>query len=197
MVKKADGSFTDLTWQEALETAAAKLQSVKGEEIQGVIGQFSDVETIVAFKDLLNRLNCDNLDVRSNAPHFNADFRSSYLMNSLVTGIDETDLLILVGTNPKTECPVLNARIRKAVMVNGLEVAVIGAANNLQLNYRHLGNSAKTLKDLADGTHPYSAKLAKANLPMVIVGSETLARSDGGAIMNLVNELAAKTNIHN
>jgi len=118
-------------------------------------------------------------------------------MNSLVTGIDETDLLILVGTNPKTECPVLNARIRKAVMVNGLEVAVIGAANNLQLNYRHLGNSAKTLKDLADGTHPYSAKLAKANLPMVIVGSETLARSDGGAIMNLVNELAAKTNIHN
>jgi len=118
-------------------------------------------------------------------------------MNSLVTGIDETDLLILVGTNPKTECPVLNARIRKAVMVNGLEVAVIGAANNLQLNYRHLGNSAKTLKDLADGTHPYSAKLAKANLPMVIVGSETLARSAGGAIMNLVNELAAKTNIHN
>jgi len=118
-------------------------------------------------------------------------------MNSMVTGIDETDLLILVGTNPKTECPVLNARIRKAVMVNGLEVVVIGAANNLQLNYRHLGNSAKTLKDLVDGTHPYSARLAKANLPMVIVGSETLARSDGGAIMNLVNELAAKTKIHN
>jgi len=96
-----------------------------------MIGQFSDVETIVAFKDLLNRLNCDNLDVRSIAPHFNADFRSSYLMNSMVTGIDETDLLILVGTNPKTECPVLNARIRKAIMVNGLEVVVIGAANNL------------------------------------------------------------------
>ena len=150
-----------------------------------MIGQFSDVETIVAFKDLLNRLNCDNLDVRSNAPHFNADFRSSYLMNSMVTGIDETDLLILVGTNPKTECPVLNARIRKAIMVNGLEVVVIGAANNLQYNYRHLGNSAKTLKELADGTHPYSERLAKANLPMVIVGSETLTRSDGSATTKL------------
>jgi NADH dehydrogenase/NADH:ubiquinone oxidoreductase subunit G len=62
-------------------------------------------------------------------------------MNSQVVGIDETDLLILVGTNPKTECPVLNARIRKSIMVNGLEVAVIGSMNNLGYNYRHLGNS--------------------------------------------------------
>jgi len=117
---------------------------------------------MVAFKDLLNRLNCDNLDVRSNAPHMNADLRSSYLMNSMVTGVDETDLLIMVGCNPKYECPVLNARIRKAIMVNGLEVAVIGSANNHGYNYRHLGNSAQTLKELADGTHPYSARLAEA-----------------------------------
>lgn len=103
------------------------------------------MESIVAFKDLLNRLNCDNIDVRSNAPHFNADLRPSYLMNSTIVGVDETDLLILVGTNPKMECPVLNARIRKAIMVNGLEVAVIGPANNFAYNYRHLGNSLKTL----------------------------------------------------
>jgi NADH dehydrogenase (ubiquinone) Fe-S protein 1 len=151
----------------------------------------------VAFKDLLNRLNCDNLDVRSNAPHLNADLRSSYLMNSQVMGIDDTDLLIMVGTNPKTENPVLNARIRKAIMVNGLEVAVIGPANNFAYNYRHLGNTLNTLKELADGTHPYSEKLANAQLPMIMVGSETLTRSDGKSIMNLINELAEKTNITN
>ena len=89
----------------------------------------------------MNRLNCDNLDVRSNSPSLNADFRQQYLMNSKIQGIDETDLLILVGTNPKTENPVLNARIRKAVSINGLEVAVIGPANNLTYNYSHLGNS--------------------------------------------------------
>ena len=100
---------------------------------------------MVAFKDLLNRLNSDNIDVRSNAPNLDADFRGQYLMNSHIAGIDETDLLILVGTNPKTECPVLNARIRKAVMVNGLDVAVIGPGNNLTYNYSHLGNSVKTL----------------------------------------------------
>ncbi len=66
-------------------------------------------------------------------------------MNSRIVGIDETDLLIFIGTNPKTENPVLNARIRKAVNVNGLDVAVIGPANNLTYNYDHLGNSLKTL----------------------------------------------------
>jgi NADH dehydrogenase (ubiquinone) Fe-S protein 1 len=89
----------------------------------------------------LNRLNCDHIDTRSNAPNLNADFRAQYLFNSRVTGVDETDLVILVGTNPKTECPVLNARIRKSEMNNGLEVAVIGPANNLAYNYKHLGNT--------------------------------------------------------
>ena len=151
----------------------------------------------MAFKDLLNRLNCDNIDVRSNQADYSADFRSQYLMNSQIIGIDETDLLILVGTNPKIECPVLNARIRKAVGVNGLEVAMIGPANNLTYNYKHLGNTAKTLKDLADGTHPYCERIAEAELPMIVVGSETLTRSDGPAIQNYINKIAESTNVMN
>ena len=106
-----------------------------------------------------------------------------------MVGIDETDLLIMVGTNPKTENPVLYARIRKAIMVNGLEVAVIGPANNFAYNYRHIGNSLQTLKDIADGTHPYCEKINQAELPMILVGSDTLARADGQAIMNLINEI--------
>lgn len=78
------------------------------------------MESIQAFKDVLNRLNCDQVDVRASSPHLNADFRNQYLMNSRVTGIDETDMLILVGTNPKAENPVLNARIKRAVDMNGL-----------------------------------------------------------------------------
>ena len=155
------------------------------------------MESVVAFKDLLNRLNCENLDVRSNQAELSADFRSQYLMNSRIVGIDETDLLIQVGTNPKTENPVLNARIRKANIVNGLEIAVIGPANNLTYDYTHLGNSLQTLKELADGTHPFCERLAQAELPMLIVGNETLAREDGASIQNLINELASKTNLIN
>lgn len=101
---------------------------------------------MVAFKDLLNKLNCENVDVRESVPYFNADFRNQYLMNSRITGIDETDLLVLVGCNPKYENPVLNARIKKAVAVNGLEVVVIGSAPQLPYNYTHLGNSTDTLQ---------------------------------------------------
>ena len=197
MSRKADGSFAELNWEEAMSVAAKKLTSVSGDQIQGMIGQFQDVESIVAFKDLLNRLNCDNIDVRSNGPEMSADFRSQYLMNSRITGIDETDLLILVGTNPKTENPVLNARIRKAVMLNGLEVAVIGPASNLGYNYTHLGSSLSSLKELADESHPYFQKLQDATLPMILTGSETLTRSDAKTTQNLVNELAGKTNLIN
>jgi NADH dehydrogenase (ubiquinone) Fe-S protein 1 len=118
-------------------------------------------------------------------------------MNSRITGIDETDLIIFVGTNPKTENPVLNARIRKAVTVNGLDIAVIGPANNMTYNYTHLGNSLRTLQELADGTHPFCERLAQAELPMIVVGNETLGRTDGKAIQTLINELASKTNLIN
>lgn len=195
MARKDDGSFAELTWEEAMKMAAQKLTSVPGDQIQGKIGKFADIESIMAYKDLMNRLNCENLDVRQNAPYFNADFRNQYLMNSRVTGIDETDLLILVGCNPKLENPVLNARIKKAVMVNGLEVAVIGSAPNVPFNYIHLGNTTDTLKQLADGSHPFSQRLKDADLPMILVSSLTLERTDSQAIMNSINKLQDGTNL--
>ena len=187
MQRNKDGSFSELTWEEAMSLAAKKLSEVSGDEIQGKIGQFADIETIQAYKDLMHRVNSDNLDVRANAPYFNADFRNQYLMNSRVTGIDETDLLLLVGCNPKYENPVLNARIKKAVSVNGLEVAVLGSAPHHPYEYTHIGTSTETLKQLADGTHPFSAKLQAADLPMVLVSSHALERSDSKGVMNYIN----------
>jgi len=81
-------------------------------------------------------------------------------MNSHVTGLDDTDFLLLVGCNPKIECPVINARIRKNVLVNGLEVGVVGPANNLSYNYHHIGSSTQVLKEIAEGTHPFCDRLA-------------------------------------
>lgn len=145
----------------------------------------------------MNRVNSENIDVRANSPYFNADFRNQYLMNSRVDGIDTTDMLVLVGVNPKLENPVLNARIRKAVAVNGLEVFVIGSAPQLSYNYTHLGNSTETLKQLAEGTHPFSEKFKTADLPMVLTSALTLERSDGPAIMNYINMLKEGSNMIN
>jgi NADH dehydrogenase (ubiquinone) Fe-S protein 1 len=197
MARKDDGSFAELTWEEAMKMAAEKLSAVKGDEIQGKIGQHADLETIQAFKDLMNRLDSENVDIRSNSPYINADFRNQSLMNSRVLGVEDTDLLVLVGCNPKSENPVLNARIKKAVSVNGLEVVVIGSAPQLPYNYLHLGNSIETLKQLAEGSHPFSERLKKADLPMVMVSSLSLERSDAPAMMNYVNQLSKVSNLIN
>ena len=118
-------------------------------------------------------------------------------MNSRVLGIEDTDLLLLVGCNPKFENPVLNARIKKAVSVNGLEVVVIGSAPQLPYNFLHLGNSIETLKQLADGSHPFSSKFKSAELPMVMVSSLSLERSDAPALMNYLNQLQKVSNVIN
>lgn len=118
-------------------------------------------------------------------------------MNSRITGVDETDLLILVGCNPKLEAPVLNARIRKASKLNGLDVALIGSASNLTYDYQHLGNTAQVIKDLAEGNHPFSERLSKAELPMILVSSTVLERTDGAAIMNYIYKLGETTNLIN
>jgi NADH dehydrogenase (ubiquinone) Fe-S protein 1 len=93
-----------------------------------------DVESVCALRDLIYRQGSDNLEVRTDAPKLSADFRSNYLMNSRVSGIDESDLLVIIGSNPRNDCPVLNARIRSYVN-KGLKVAVIGTAADLSYDY--------------------------------------------------------------
>lgn len=118
-------------------------------------------------------------------------------MNSRVSGIDDTDCLILVGCNPKSENPVLNARIKKAVAMNGLEVFVIGSAPQVPYEYTHLGNTTETLKQIAEGNHPFCERLAEAELPMLMTSSLTMERSDAEAITNSINTIAEKTNLIN
>lgn len=130
MRREADGQFTELSWREAFEIAAEKMSQVSGEDMSAIIGNFADVESVIALKDMLNRMNCDNFEIRSDAPKFNADLRSSYIMNSTIRGVEDSDMLLLVGVNPKTENPVFNARIMKAAR-EGMTVAVIGTPVDL------------------------------------------------------------------
>jgi Molybdopterin oxidoreductase len=74
---------------------------------------------------------------------------------------------------------------------------MIGSAPNLPYDYTHLGNTPQTLKDLAEGNHPFSAALAKAELPMILVSASTLERTDGAAIMNYICKLGETTNVIN
>ncbi|CAD8076494.1 unnamed protein product [Paramecium sonneborni] len=198
LARDAQGNFTDLYWPEAIQQAAKKLQSVKGEEIVGVIGEFADCESIVALKDLLNRFDSDNFEIRgTGVPQLDADFRANYLLNSRITGVEEADVLLLVGTNPKVESPLLNSRILRATRKNNLKVFLIGPANDLTYNYVHLGNNASILDEIANGSHPFAGRLKSAKLPMILTGAGVLERTDGNAIHNALKKIAQNSAVIN
>lgn len=192
MVKDEAGQLTPTTWEDALTRVAGALQSVQGSEVAAIAGGMADAEALVSLKDLLNRLNSENLCTEELFPMAGAgtDLRSNYLLNSRITGIEECDLLLLIGTNPRYEAPLFNARIRKSWLHNELRVAMVGHQVDLSFSYDHLGEETSVLSELANGTHPFCQVLSAAKRPVVVVGSSALQREDGAAILRTVSTIA-------
>lgn len=192
MVKDESGQLTPTTWEDALTRVAGALQSVQGSEVAAIVGGMADAEALVALKDLLNRLNSENLCTEELFPMAGAgtDLRSNYLLNSRIAGIEDCDLLLLVGTNPRYEAPLFNARIRKSWLHNELQIATVGHKVDLSYTYDHLGEDTSVLKQLANGTHAFCKVLSAAKRPVVVVGSGALQREDGVAILSAVSTIA-------
>lgn len=192
MVKDSTGNLVNTDWETALYAVADKLAGARGDQVAAIAGGFADAETLVSLKDLLNKLGSEALCTEEIFPMGAAgtDLRSNYLLNSSISGIEQADVVLLIGTNPRYEAPVLNARIRKSWLHNELRVAVLGAELDLTYTYDNLGNSAQVLEQLADGSHPFMSVLKKAERPMVIVGSGALQRADNLAVHSLVAKIA-------
>ncbi|NXQ51062.1 NDUS1 oxidoreductase, partial [Catharus fuscescens] len=192
MIKNEKGVFVYASWEDVLARVAGVLQAVEGKAIAAVVGGLVDAEALIALKDLLNRVNCDTLCTEEIFPTAGAgtDLRSNYLLNTKIAGVEEADVLLLVGTNPRFEAPLFNARIRKSWLHNDLKVALVGSPVNLTYTYEHLGESPQMLQDIASGKHPFSEVLNHAKKPMVVVGSAALQRDDGAAIHAAVSTIA-------
>ncbi|XP_059709255.1 NADH-ubiquinone oxidoreductase 75 kDa subunit, mitochondrial [Haemorhous mexicanus] len=195
MVKNEKGVFVYTSWEDVLPRVAGVLQSVEGKDIAAVVGGLVDAEALIALKDLLNRLNCDMLCTEEIFPTAGAgtDLRSNYLLNTRIAGVEEADVLLLVGTNPRFEAPLFNARIRKSWLHNDLQVALVGSPVDLTYRYEHLGESPQILQEIASGKHAFSKVLDNAKKPMVVVGSAALQRRDGAAILAAVSSIAQNT----
>lgn len=123
-------------------------------------------------------------------------FRTNYLLNSRIQGIEDADSILLVGVNPRTEAPVLNARILKATR-KGTKVYVLGAGSDLTYEYKHLGSSPEVLQQITDGSHPVCTELKNSKMPMVIVGRDVFVREDASSIMDSLKKLSIGNNVVN
>jgi NADH-quinone oxidoreductase subunit G len=185
---KRDGRLQPATWQDAFAAIAQRLRGVPGDRVGAVAGDLCDAESMVALKDLMASLGSVNLDCRQDGAKLDASRREFYLFNSTIAGIDAADAILLVGTNPRREAPILNARIRKRFVATAghLPVGLIGADAELTYRVTHLGNDASLL----GGAHDFMDVLRDAKQPMVIVGQGALARPDGAAVLAAAWRLA-------
>jgi NADH-quinone oxidoreductase subunit G len=141
-------------------------------------------------RELMVALGSPHLDCRQDGAALDPSCRAGYLFNSTIAGIERADALLLVGTNPRLEAPVLNARIRKRWLAGNFPVGIVGTAADLTYRSQHLGNGPKTLAEIADGRHPFAETLRNAKHPMLILGQGGLARPDGAAVLASARALA-------
>uniref|UniRef100_A0A8C9UZH1 NADH-ubiquinone oxidoreductase 75 kDa subunit, mitochondrial n=1 Tax=Scleropages formosus TaxID=113540 RepID=A0A8C9UZH1_SCLFO len=197
MVKDISGQLVPTSWEDVLTRVAGALQGAQGKDVAAIVGGLVDAEALIALKDLLNQLNSDNLCTEEVFPMAGAgtDLRSNYLLNTRISGIEEADLLLLVGTNPRYEAPLFSARVRKSWLHNDLQVALVGRKVDLSYTYEHLGESAQVLQEIVAGTHPFCKNLAQAKHPVVVLGSACLQRDDGAAVHSLVSTIAQNVRV--
>ena len=149
---------------------------------------------MVALKDLMAALGSPHVDCRQDGAKLEAGARAGYIFNPGIRGIDQADAILLVGTNPRVESPVLNARIRKRFLSGRCAIASIGPMADLTYAVERLGAGPATLRELVDGKVGFFDKLKGAKNPLIIIGMGALAREDGAAVLALTRELAEKLN---
>ena len=192
---RENGKLRPATWEAAFAAIADRVKATAPQKIGALAGDLADVESMLALKEMLAGLGSANLDCRVDGATFDASKRAFYLFNTTIAGIEEADALLIIGSNPRHEAPVLNARIRKRWLAGGFKVGLVGKAQELTYDYDHLDESPSVLQGLLDGTHPFAESLKAAKKPMVILGAGALARPDGAALQAAVWKLAAQFNM--
>ncbi|MGL4964498.1 MAG: NADH-quinone oxidoreductase subunit NuoG [Inquilinus sp.] len=187
---RRDGKLQPASWAEAFQAIADKAKGLDGKRMAAIAGDTVDAEAMVALKDLMASFGSPNLDCRQDGAKLPAGPRGAYLFNSGIAGIEQADVILLVGTNPRSEAAIVNARIRKRWLKNGLTVGVVGPDADLTYRTRHLGAGPETLAAIADGTDGFAEVLRNAKAPLLIVGQGALTREDGAQVLAACRRIA-------
>jgi NADH-quinone oxidoreductase subunit G len=189
------GKLVEVEWNEAFAAIRDRVERLPGTRIAALAGDLVDCEATLALKDLMTALGSPHLDCRQDGAALDPSCRASYLFNTTIAGVDRADACLLIGTNPRIEAPILQARLRKRWLQGGFKAASIGRASRLTFPATPLGPGSETLRELVDGRHDWAGILKAAKNPMLILGQGVLARKDGAAILDLARRLAETTNM--
>ena len=186
-VKYKNGKFDKASWKEVYNIISAKIKSTEGSKICGISGDLINMETLYIFKEFFNKLlNSKNLESRNNQVYLNSEKRENYLFNSSINGIEESDFIFLIGTNPRFEATILNTRIRKAYLKNKTKIISLNNVGDLTYPYKYLEGNTEIIKEITEDKHLVSEKIKEANKPIIIIGQSALSSKSGKYIFESI-----------
>ncbi len=194
---KKNNKLQKSTWDEAINLLVDKIHSVKPNEIAGHIGDMINMENALSFKKFFKTLKSENLEFREKNFYINSDEKMNYIFNSSIAGIENADLILLVGTNPRHEASILNARIRKTFVQKKIPIFSIGDPGDLTYEYEIIGENTEDIKKIVNKEHNFSQKLLSAKKPIIIIGESALELKSGGYIFEEFKKFLIKNNLTN
>ena len=192
---KSNGIFKKSNWTDALDIIKKKIKTTTSEKIIGFTGDLTNMETLFAVKEFFEKkIKSNYLESRTRNSYVNLNNRKNYIFNSSINGIEESDLIILLGTNPRFEATMLNARIRKSYLSGGTVIYSFNDLGDITYPYQVLKNTTKTISDIFNDKHELSNKIINAKKPLIIIGQSVLNLNSGGYIMEGFKEYLTKKN---
>ncbi|MFK8040467.1 MAG: NADH-quinone oxidoreductase subunit NuoG [Rickettsiaceae bacterium] len=192
---RKNGKLIKTSWQEALETIKQRISTLEGNQIAAIAGKLVPVEPMFLLKNLLKILNCDNITANQFNYVIDCKSRGNYLFNTEIANINQSDLCLLIGSNPRHTAPIINTKIGQAQRSGSMHVARIGESNDQTYKIQELGHSPDLLESILNEKHAFSKQLKEAKKPMIIIGDGLYSRKDAKALFNIIYKIVDKYNI--
>ena len=194
---KKENKLQKSSWDETINLLVEKIQSFKPEEIAGHIGDMVNMETALGFKKLFKIFKSKNIEFREKNFYINPSEKMNYIFNSSISGIEESDLILLIGTNPRYEATILNARIRKAFVQRKVPIFSIGNPGDLTYDYNIIGSKTDDIKKIINNENDISKKILLAKKPIIIIGESALELKSGKYIFEELKKFLVNNNLIN
>ncbi len=192
---KYNNKFEKASWDEVYKIIKSKIQNTNKDKICGFIGDLTNMEASFIFKEFFDRtIDSNKYESRPSKSFINTSVRENYLFNSTINGIEESDLIILIGTNPRFEATMLNARIRKAYLNNKIKIISLNDVGDLTYPYQNLNGKTQTIKDIVENKDELSNKIKDSKKPLIILGESFFKTKSAKYLFYSIKEFLLKNN---
>ena len=192
---KYNNKFEKASWDEVYKIIKSKIENTKKDKICGFVGDLTNMEASFIFKEFFDRIiDTNKYESRSSKSFIDSSIRESYLFNSKINGIEETDLILLIGTNPRYEATIVNARIRKAYLNNNTQIFSLNDIGDLSYPYQSLDGKTQTIKDIIENKNEISKDILESKKPLIILGESFLKSKSANYLYYSLKEFLFKNN---